>query len=576
MKFEEIKSQAEEFLRIHGPTLQNYAHLVSWTSNNYVTDLWEKYVYLSSREPLLINFSVGFADGWKVKKRSLARRAANHVNLLTAAAIAFYKEDVDPPGEGFCFTDRHNKVFTHSRIPQKDIDSYIDHGLTSHIVVQFNGCFYRVEVFDPQTRKLYQPAQLQAILDEIMNRDDVPSDVEKNLAALTADRRDKWAENREVFFLKNKVNLKFLNDIETALFFLILDPEDFGDVANDKDVTSHYIKVMTHGKGNDRWTDKPLNYHVTGCGRIGGTFEHGVCDGVEYRTFCEYVLYHESKYVIDNTDQLSESQRKTLKYAEKMEIEEIPGMKKETLRCYEEQVKRNADFDLASIMFQEFGKGEIKKCECSPDAFLQMAYQLAYYRLHSHFPLTYEASGSLFYNNGRTETIRTVSEESCEFINDVINGSPIHLRRKSLLKACREHVLRSKNALVGKGIDRHLFVLYAMSKYKNVKSEFLDTYIGQKWTLSTSQVPNLAQICDEDAHHDMCFMAGSFGAVDKDGYGITYRFMGNHSIALHVSSYHSSPQTDSKKMREAILDALREMASYFSMEQRHQEEVKSK
>lgn len=39
------------------------------------------------------------------------------------------------------------------------------------------------------------------------------------------------------------------------------------------------------------------------------------------------------------------------------------------------------DVDLHVFSFQDFGKDKIKKCQVSPDAFVQMALQLAYYRV---------------------------------------------------------------------------------------------------------------------------------------------------------------------------------------------------
>lgn len=39
------------------------------------------------------------------------------------------------------------------------------------------------------------------------------------------------------------------------------------------------------------------------------------------------------------------------------------------------------DVDFYGCLFQEFGKGLIKKCRTSPDAFIQMALQLAQFRV---------------------------------------------------------------------------------------------------------------------------------------------------------------------------------------------------
>ena len=39
------------------------------------------------------------------------------------------------------------------------------------------------------------------------------------------------------------------------------------------------------------------------------------------------------------------------------------------------------DVDLHLLMHDRYGKGFIKQCKISPDAYLQMALQLAYYRV---------------------------------------------------------------------------------------------------------------------------------------------------------------------------------------------------
>jgi len=40
----------------------------------------------------------------------------------------------------------------------------------------------------------------------------------------------------------------------------------------------------------------------------------------------------------------------------------------------------------------------------------------------------------------------------------------------------------------GKGIDRHLFCLYVLSKFFNMESPFLQQVLHEPWKLSTSQV----------------------------------------------------------------------------------------
>lgn len=61
-------------------------------------------------------------------------------------------------------------------------------------------------------------------------------------------------------------------------------------------------------------------------------------------------------------------------------------------------------------------------------------------------------------------------------------------RYRLLQVACENHVNRNRECMIGKGVDRHLFVLYVLSKAISIESPFLNYYIAQPWLLSTSQV----------------------------------------------------------------------------------------
>ena len=54
--------------------------------------------------------------------------------------------------------------------------------------------------------------------------------------------------------------------------------------------------------------------------------------------------------------------------------------------------------------------------------------------------------------------------------------------------AMRKHVGNAKKAMIGEGIDRHLFALFVVSKGKSISSPFLEKVILEPWKLSTSQV----------------------------------------------------------------------------------------
>ena len=74
--------------------------------------------------------------------------------------------------------------------------------------------------------------------------------------------------------------------------------------------------------------------------------------------------------------------------------------------------------DLATCAFRAGGKRMIKGFKMSPDAFVQMALQLAHYRMHGHSVSTYESASTAAFKHGRTETIRSATPEAAAFVAD--------------------------------------------------------------------------------------------------------------------------------------------------------------
>lgn len=71
------------------------------------------------------------------------------------------------------------------------------------------------------------------------------------------------------------------------------------------------------------------------------------------------------------------------------------------------------------------GKTELKKYKVSPDAVFQLSLQIAYYRLHKAFAATYESASTRQFARGRTETGRTVHNETVEFVLAVDSNAPV-------------------------------------------------------------------------------------------------------------------------------------------------------
>lgn len=82
----------------------------------------------------------------------------------------------------------------------------------------------------------------------------------------------------------------------------------------------------------------------------------------------------------------------------------------------------------------------------------------------------------------------------------------------------------SIKASASRGCDRHLFALYVVAKGTEVESRFLNTALGMKWKLSTSQLPQkqTSGLWPEWTGRDLKYFSpsGGFGPVDDEGYGV--------------------------------------------------------
>ena len=67
-----------------------------------------------------------------------------------------------------------------------------------------------------------------------------------------------------------------------------------------------------------------------------------------------------------------------------------------------------------------------------------MALQLAYYRLHKKVVLTYESATTRHYYQGRTETIRPVSDHSVAFVRAMDDPNTPKEEIKKMLKKAIE------------------------------------------------------------------------------------------------------------------------------------------
>jgi len=148
----------------------------------------------------------------------------------------------------------------------------------------------------------------------------------------------------------------------------------------------------------------------------------------------------------------------------------------------------------AEVFYTKEGKETIKKLRVSPDGFMQMALQLAFYRMHKKTPKTYETATTRLFKEGRTETIRPFSQHSVDFTKTMDDKSVEQSVKRDHLKLAIKYQTKYKlDSMCGKGVDRHLFGLYAAGKMIGKVPQVFSMPVSFDTQNSTESILNIHQ-----------------------------------------------------------------------------------
>uniref|UniRef100_A0A673XYG5 carnitine O-palmitoyltransferase n=1 Tax=Salmo trutta TaxID=8032 RepID=A0A673XYG5_SALTR len=568
-----MEGLAKDFEKGLGPKLQWYLKLKSWWATNYVSDWWEEYIYLRGRGPIMVNSNYYAMDFLYVFPTSLqAARAGNAIHAIMLYRRMLDRAQIKPlmlqNTIPMC-SAQYERMFNTSRIPGVDTDTIQHMQDSRHIVVYHRGRYFKVPMF--YDGQVLSPRAVEQQMERILADPSEPQPGEERLAALTAGDRVPWAEAREAYLRQGR-NQQALDTVEKAAFFVTLDDTEQRYKAEDpvRSLDS-YAKSLLHGKCYDRWFDKSFNLIVFRNGTMGLNAEHSWADAPIIGHLWEHVLSMDPvKLGYTEEGHCKGNPHPSLPGPQRLQWN-IPAECQTAIASSLMVAKALADdVDSHIIPFNCFGKGLIKKCRTSPDAFIQIALQLAHFRDKGRFCLTYEASMTRMFREGRTETVRSCTVETCAFVRSMVEDNPVRileLRLKLLKEAATKHQQLYRLAMTGGGIDRHLFCLYVVSKYLGEDSAFLKEVLSEPWRLSTSQTPlQQVELFDLARHPEYVSSGGGFGPVADDGYGVSYIILGENLINFHISSKHSSPETDSHRFGNHIKQAMLDILALFQLD----------
>lgn len=484
---------------------------------NWLSEWWNQAAYLGYRDPVVpyVSYFYSYRDDRKRRHNPAARAAT-----ITLSVLDFKRQVDDGTLEPEYLRklpmamSSYQYMFNCCRVPAEGADypqKYAPEE-NQHITVVRKNQFFKVPiVVDGQQ---LTSGELQKQFERIYERAAHPV---APVGVLTAANRDHWAAARAKLLEASPANAKALKEIESSAFLVCLD--DAAPVTLEERAHQYW-----HGDGCNRWFDKPLQFIINDNGTAGFTGEHSMMDGTPTQRVNDYVnsLIFGNKLDYDNT-----SVRSTLSPPAPINFELNLDVENAINQAHQEHRSLIAAHELRIQAFQAYGKGLIKKFKCSPDAYVQMLIQLAYYKMYGINRPTYESASTRKFQEGRTETTRTVSDESVAFCR--AHHDPAVPREevvKLLRAALAQHTKYTLEASDGKGVDRHLFGLKKLLKEgESLPAIYQDpayAYSGS-WYLSTSQLSS------------EYFNGYGWSQVIDDGFGIAYMINEDRLVLLSLA-----------------------------------------
>ncbi|KAJ8975817.1 hypothetical protein NQ317_013748 [Molorchus minor] len=411
---------------------------------------------------------------------------------------------------------QYPNLFNTTRIPETDKDRLFSNFQGKHITVQHKGHFYAFRVLSDEN-DILPPDQIFTRLKYILE-DDVPK-CEFPIGVLTTMERNKWATIRHD--LADNGNKHSLKLIDSALFNVCLDSEDIGE--DPYLVTRNFL----HGDGENRWFDKSFSLQLSKDGHAAVNFEHSWGDGVAVLRYVQDIFKdsRENSFVHPYTKPYDDN----ISNITRLDMHLNDKLKNDIIEAREEYKRFYKSLDIDYLIFNRIGKNVCKKQAVSPDAIMQLGFQVGYYKMTGKFVPSYESCSTAAFKHGRTEAVRPCTSATKAFTLAITSkNKPSTSELKIMISDCsRIHSQLTREAAMGQGFDRHLFALKKFSEKNNMLSNIFDDpdYANLNHIILSTSTLNSPAI-----------FAGGFGPVVKDGLGVAYAIK-DDELGVLVTSY---------------------------------------
>ncbi|RDW83051.1 carnitine acetyl transferas-like protein [Coleophoma crateriformis] len=484
----ETRLATQEFVKNEGPELQERLKKYATGKTSYIEQFWYD-SYLNYDNPVVLNLNPFFLleDDPTPARNNQVTRAASLVVSALSFVRAVRKEELPPDtvrGVPLCMY-QYSRLFGTARVPTENGCQIGQDPDATHLVVLCHGQFYWFDVLDENSDLIMTEKDvsinLQTIVDDAQQTP-IQEAAKGAIGVLSTENRKVWSGLRDVMTRdEGSNNADSLGIVDTALFVLCL---DYTEPASGADLcqnmlcgTNEIEKGVQIGTCTNRWYDK-LQIIVCKNGSAGINFEHTGVDGHTVLRFASDVytdtILRFARTINGQAPSLwastspDPSKRDPATFGDvtttphKLEWDMVPELSI-AVRFAE---TRLADLiqqnEFQTLDFAAYGKNFITSMGFSPDAFVQMAFQAAYYGLYGRVECTYEPAMTKFFLHGRTEAVRSVTPESVDFVQTFWAENPPQQKLDALKQACEKHTANTKECAKAQGCDRHLYALFSV------------------------------------------------------------------------------------------------------------------
>ena len=554
-----------------GEALQQFLQEKADSERNWMEEWWEQLAYLRTRTTMAIhiNWFGTFPEwGFEIDKLSAAALLIQGM-LKMRARIDTGEFGVEKMRGQPLDMHQFTRVFGMTRVPAEGADLLVQSPDSRHIALMRDGAILIVDVYDEAGQPLPFP-RLRAALGAALELADAAycledQGIEAGIAAkdgsltgthvhtsvLTALGRDEWAEQRAVL-RRDATSSESLAAVESAICCVAFERA--------APCTKQEVAALCHGGAcRNLWFDKSVTMLIFENGRVGINAEHTPVDAMTIVSLIVRALDEMKGVIAEKAKRAAllapaPSAAGAVVPPRLLEWTLPPSCRAALESASSAVVGLASDCEIVHLPFLHFGKGLVKRLRLHPDFFMQMAIQLAYYRMHKQFVATYETGHTRAFFHGRTDTVRTLSTHSVAWVHAMEDPALPPAEKIAALKAaCDMHSEQVQRVLTGQGIDRHMLGLYIAAHLRGsdpFPALFSDKAYklsggGGNYKMSTSNVGYTP-------------LFGGFAPMTPDGYGCCYAMLEGR-MNLVVTTWRSCQHTSAAGFRDALAKALVDM-----------------